>query len=189
MTAVLVKKKAENLQEVFAAICQARLRLNPKKCQLFRREIAFLGHAICQARLPLNPKKCQLRRVSADPAKIAAVCDWPLLTNVSDLQSFLGLALYYRRYVQDFATITSPLHRLTDRGWPYIWDDPCSTAPNHPYHGPCAGVSWHQPPVHHRHRRQQCVLHRRAGVQPVLVVSVPGASSRVAVWNGWEMQV
>ncbi|KAJ8401478.1 hypothetical protein AAFF_G00383970 [Aldrovandia affinis] len=64
--------------------------------------------------------------MATDPAKIAAVRDWPPPTNVSDLQSFLGLASYYRRYVQDFATITRPLHRLTDRGQPYVWDDPCA---------------------------------------------------------------
>ncbi|KAJ8393202.1 hypothetical protein AAFF_G00062740 [Aldrovandia affinis] len=45
-----------------------------------------------------------------------------------DLRSFLRLASYYRWYVQDFATIASLLHRLTDRGRSYIWDDPCSMA-------------------------------------------------------------
>ncbi|KAJ8412152.1 hypothetical protein AAFF_G00144190 [Aldrovandia affinis] len=59
---------------------------------------------------------------------IAAVRDWSIPTNVSDLQSFQGLASYYRRYVQDFAAIASPLHRLTDQGRPYVWDDPCSMA-------------------------------------------------------------
>ncbi|KAJ8396649.1 hypothetical protein AAFF_G00014870 [Aldrovandia affinis] len=97
-----------NLREVFAAIHQAGLCLNPKKCQ-------FLGHVVSAG------------SISTDPAKITAVHDWPLPTNFSDLRSFLGLALYYRRYVQDFATIASPLHRLTDRSRP-VWNDPCSTA-------------------------------------------------------------
>ncbi|KAJ8387232.1 hypothetical protein AAFF_G00159510 [Aldrovandia affinis] len=51
-------------------------------------------------------------------------------TNVSDLRSFLGLASYYCRYVQDFATIARPLHTLTDRGQLYVWDDPCAQAFN-----------------------------------------------------------
>ncbi|KAJ8396684.1 hypothetical protein AAFF_G00015220 [Aldrovandia affinis] len=68
--------------------------------------------------------------VATDPAKITAVRDWPPPTNVSDLRSFLGLASYCRRYVQDFATIAKPLHRLTDRGQPYVWDDPCAQAFN-----------------------------------------------------------
>ncbi|KAJ8412440.1 hypothetical protein AAFF_G00127760 [Aldrovandia affinis] len=50
----------------------------------------------------------------------------PPPTNVSNLQSFLGLASYYRRYMQDFATIARPLHHLTDRGQLYVWEDPCT---------------------------------------------------------------
>ncbi|KAJ8400166.1 hypothetical protein AAFF_G00398600 [Aldrovandia affinis] len=107
-----------HLREVFATIRQAGLHLNPKKCQLFRRETAFLGHVV------------STDGVATDPAKIAAVRDWPPPTNVSDLLSFLGLASSYRRYVQDSATIARPLHRLTDRGQPYVWDDPCAQAFN-----------------------------------------------------------
>ncbi|KAJ8403386.1 hypothetical protein AAFF_G00351580 [Aldrovandia affinis] len=102
-----------HLREVFAAIRQAGLRLNPKKCQLFWRETAFLGHVVSAG------------GVATDPAKITAVRDWPAPTNVSDLRSFLALASYYRRYVRNFATIARPLHRLTDRSQPYVWDDPC----------------------------------------------------------------
>ncbi|KAJ8406835.1 hypothetical protein AAFF_G00297510 [Aldrovandia affinis] len=107
-----------HLREVFATIRQAGLHLNPKKCQLFRRETTFLGHVVSAG------------GVATDPAKIAAVRDWPPPTNVSNLQSFLGLASYYRRYVRNFATIARPLHRLTDRGQPYVWDDPCIQAFN-----------------------------------------------------------
>ncbi|KAJ8351010.1 hypothetical protein AAFF_G00165480 [Aldrovandia affinis] len=69
----------------FSLLC-----LNPKKCQLIRREIAFLGHVV------------SADSVATDPAKIVAVRDWPPPTNVSDLRSFLGLASYYSRYMQDF---------------------------------------------------------------------------------------
>ncbi|KAJ8385870.1 hypothetical protein AAFF_G00179360 [Aldrovandia affinis] len=51
-------------------------------------------------------------------------------TNVSDLRHFLGLTSNFRRYVRNFATIARPLHRLTDHGQPYIWDDPCAQAFN-----------------------------------------------------------
>ncbi|KAJ8395391.1 hypothetical protein AAFF_G00033760 [Aldrovandia affinis] len=107
-----------HLRELFGAIRQAGLRLNPKKCQLFRRETAFLVDVVSAG------------GVATDPAKITAVRDWPPPTNVSDLQSFLGLASYYRRYVQNFATIARPLHRLMDRGQPCVWDDPCVQAFN-----------------------------------------------------------
>ncbi|KAJ8388106.1 hypothetical protein AAFF_G00147240 [Aldrovandia affinis] len=107
-----------HLWEVFAAIHQAGLCLNPKKWQLFWRESAFLEHVV------------STDGMATDPAKIAAVRNWSPPTNINDLQSFLGLASYYRRYVQDFATIARPLHRLTDHGQPYVWDDPCAQAFN-----------------------------------------------------------
>ncbi|KAJ8381150.1 hypothetical protein SKAU_G00019280 [Synaphobranchus kaupii] len=70
---------------------------------------AFLGHIVSE------------RGVATDPSKVAALRDWPVPGNVGELQSFLGLASYYRRFVRDFATLASPLHRLTDKCRPFVW--------------------------------------------------------------------
>lgn len=53
--------------------------------------------------------------MATDPVKVAAVNDWPLPANVSQLQSFLILASYYQCFLRDFATIASPLRELTKR--------------------------------------------------------------------------
>ena len=50
--------------------------------------------------------------VSTDPAKISAVSEWRRPTNVTELRSFLGFASYYRRFVEGFAKLAAPLHRL-----------------------------------------------------------------------------
>lgn len=105
-----------NLQEVFDAIRQANLRLHPRKCHLLRRETTFLGHVISAA------------GVSTDPDKVSTVRDWPEPRDTKELRSFLGLASYYRRFVKDFATLASPLHRLTQKGQTFHWDEDCATA-------------------------------------------------------------
>lgn len=66
--------------------------------------------------------------MSTDPAKVAAVRDWPVPHSVGQLRSFLGLASYYRRFVKDFATIASPLHRLTQKGQVFQWSKDCADA-------------------------------------------------------------
>ncbi|CAI5668089.1 unnamed protein product [Oreochromis niloticus] len=105
-----------HLSEVFSAIRRAGLRLNPAKCRLLARETTFLGHVI------------SAQGIATDPAKVAAVRDWPTPSNVKELRSFLGLASYYRRFIKGFATIASPLHRLTDKGQPFGWGDACAAA-------------------------------------------------------------
>ncbi|XP_042073272.1 uncharacterized protein LOC121813519 [Haplochromis burtoni] len=105
-----------HLSEVLSAIRRAGLRLNPAKCRLLARETTFLGHVI------------SARGVATDPAKVAAVRDWPTPSNVQELRSFLGLASYYRWFIKGFATMASPLHRLTDKGQLFGWGDACAAA-------------------------------------------------------------
>ena len=63
--------------------------------------------------------------MAADPSKIEKVATWPTPTSVRETQQFLGFAGYYRRFVQDFAHIARPLHRLTERPAIFMWTDEC----------------------------------------------------------------
>lgn len=54
--------------------------------------------------------------VKCDPEKIRSVQDWKCL---------LGLASYYRKFIPDFATVVSPLHKLTTKNATFVWDDKC----------------------------------------------------------------
>ena len=74
------------------------LKLKPSKCQLFRDEVPYLGHII------------SAEGVATDPEKVKAVEEWPTPVTVKQLQAFLGLAGYYRRYIERFAQIAAPLY-------------------------------------------------------------------------------
>ena len=58
-------------------------------------------------------------------AKIKAVSRWAVPTSVTEIQSFLGLAGYYRRFVEDFSTLAAPLTALTKKDRKYEWSDKC----------------------------------------------------------------
>ena len=58
-----------------------------------------------------------------DPVKIEAIKDWPGPTTVTEIQSFLGLAGYYRRFVEGFSWIVAPLTLLTRKGRKFVWEE------------------------------------------------------------------
>ena len=76
-------------------------------------KVAFLVHTVSK------------ERVTVDPAKIKAVISWRWLKNITEVRSFLGLAGYYRRFVEGFARIASPLTALTHKEHKYAWTEPC----------------------------------------------------------------
>ena len=106
----------ERLEHVWERFSQAGLKLKPSKCLYFQREIKFLGHIVSK------------NGVKTDPAKTKAVDEWPQPKTAKQMRSFLGLASYYRRFIQDFASIARPLHKLCDKGIKFQWTDACEEA-------------------------------------------------------------
>ena len=89
------------LADVFQRLRQAGLKLKPRKCTLAARSVLFLGHVVSG------------EGIATDPSKIEKVASWPTPQSVCDVRSFLGLANYYRRFVEGFSSIASPLTILT----------------------------------------------------------------------------
>ena len=63
--------------------------------------------------------------IRVDPAKIEAVRGWTRPTSPTEIRSFVGLAGYYRRFVQSFSTIAAPINRLTRQDVGFQWSDEC----------------------------------------------------------------
>ena len=81
-----------------------------KKCEFATTTVEYLGHFISNGKL------------SIDPDKMKAVHEWLTpFKNVTEVQSFLGLVGYYRRFVKNFSRIAQPLHALTHKDTPFEW--------------------------------------------------------------------
>jgi hypothetical protein len=84
-------------------------RVNPSKCSFALQEITYLGYVI------------NAKRVSTSPEKIVAVRQWPVTSSVKELRSFLGLAGYYRKFVENFGLIAKPLTDLLKKHVLFVW--------------------------------------------------------------------
>ena len=61
--------------------------------------------------------------VLVDPEKVEVVMSWERPKSVFEIRSFLGLAGYYRRFIEDFSRLATPMTRLTWKEVKFYWDD------------------------------------------------------------------
>ena len=66
--------------------------------------------------------------MTPDGSKIRAVTEWPKPVDAGDVRQFLGLASYYRRYINRFADLAAPLHQLTHNNAEFQWKEECNNA-------------------------------------------------------------
>ncbi|KAI8480272.1 hypothetical protein Bbelb_419750 [Branchiostoma belcheri] len=104
------------LEEVFRRFRTANLKLNAKKCQFAQPRVRFLGHIVSKA------------GIQPDPTNTEKVRQWPTPTSTAEIRAFLGLASYYRKFIQNFAHVADPLIALTRKHVAFTWDDACQTA-------------------------------------------------------------
>ncbi|KAK8916912.1 hypothetical protein KSP39_PZI022412 [Platanthera zijinensis] len=106
----------EHLKIVLTTLKCHALYAKFSKCEFWLREVAFLGHVITGHGL------------SVDPAKVEAIINWPRPTTVTEIRSFLGLASYYRKFVNGFSAIALPLTKLTRKNALFLWTKECQEA-------------------------------------------------------------
>ncbi|KAL0546400.1 hypothetical protein IC582_016308 [Cucumis melo] len=106
-------KHEEHLRMVLQTLQDNKLYAKFSKCKFWLKQVSFLGYEVSKA------------GVSVDPAKIEVVTSWPRPSIVSEVCSFLGLAGYYRRFVENFSRIATPLTQLTRKGAPFVWSKAC----------------------------------------------------------------
>ncbi|KAI3677796.1 hypothetical protein L6452_37066 [Arctium lappa] len=98
-----------HLRTILELLKREKLYAKFSKCEFWLKEVQFLGHVVSK------------EGIKVDPAKIEAIKGWEVPKTPSELRSFLGLAGYYRKFIQDFSRIVTPLTSLTRKNVKFVW--------------------------------------------------------------------
>ena len=108
-----VEEHENHLRLVLQLLQERKLYAKLKKCEFWLDSVAFLGHVVSKD------------GIAVDPKKVEAVVEWNRPNSVTEVRSFLGLAGYYRRFVEGFSHLAMPLTRLTQKGAKFEWTRKC----------------------------------------------------------------
>ncbi|GKA64992.1 putative nucleotidyltransferase, ribonuclease H [Tanacetum coccineum] len=101
----------DHLRILLEILRQKKLYAKFSKCDFWLGQVAFLGHIVLAD------------GITMDPAKVEAITKWPRPTIVTEVRSFLGLAGYYRRFVEGFSLVALPLMKLMRKGEMFVWNE------------------------------------------------------------------
>lgn len=108
----------EHIKLVCERLRQHNLKIAVQKCKFFKKRIEYLSHVIENGQLLPNPMKVEAINKINSP------------TTVKQVQAFLGLASYYRKFIKGFSSIASPVIRLTEKNTKFNWSIECEQAFN-----------------------------------------------------------
>ena len=105
-----------NLALVLQRLAEHRLKVKKSKCQFLKSEITYLGFVISSDEIKMDPNKTK------------AIRNFKIPTNEKEVRSFIGLAGFYRKFIDKFSDIAEPLHKLLRKDVIFKWDDKCQAA-------------------------------------------------------------
>ncbi|GJS63353.1 putative reverse transcriptase domain-containing protein [Tanacetum coccineum] len=105
------KEHEEHLKAILELLKKEKLYAKFSKCEFWIPKVQFLGHVI------------DSRGIHVDPAKIESIKDWASPKTPTEIRQFLGLAGYYRRFIEGFSKIAKPMTKLTQKGIKFDWGE------------------------------------------------------------------
>jgi hypothetical protein len=97
------KYHLKNIIEVFLRFRKHNLKLKPRKCVLFQKQVKFLGKIVSGDGIAINPDN------------VSAVINWPVPKCTKDVEKFLGFVNYHREHIHNFAKAAESLYGLTGK--------------------------------------------------------------------------
>ncbi|GKB93171.1 putative reverse transcriptase domain-containing protein [Tanacetum coccineum] len=105
------KEHEEHLKQILELLKKEELYAKFSKCEFWIPKVQFLGHVI------------DSEGIHVDPAKIESIKDWTSPKSPTEIRQFLGLAGYYRRFIEGFSKIAKPMTKLTQKKVKFEWGD------------------------------------------------------------------
>jgi hypothetical protein len=118
---ILVYLRSEEAHEGHLCLVLQKLRDHQlytklSKCEFCLKQVAFLGHVVSKG------------GISVDPSKVQDMLSWKTPTSVGDIQSFLGLVGYYRRFIEGFSKISKSMTELLEKDKQFEWTPTCEAS-------------------------------------------------------------
>ena len=110
------EEHAKHLRLVLTKLREHRLYAKFSKCEFWLKELIFLGHVV------------SANGVAIIPDKVQSILDWKTPSSVKDVRSFLGMAGYYRRFVENFSKIDKPMTNLLKKNKKFEWSEKAEEA-------------------------------------------------------------
>jgi hypothetical protein len=104
---------AKQLKIVLQTLREHQLYAKFSKCEFWLDKMEFLGHVITKEGIVVNP------------SKVESVLEWKSPKNAKEIRGFLGMAGYYRRFIEGFSKIARPMTKLLRNNTPFMWSEQC----------------------------------------------------------------
>jgi RNase H-like domain found in reverse transcriptase/Reverse transcriptase (RNA-dependent DNA polymerase)/Chromo (CHRromatin Organisation MOdifier) domain/Integrase zinc binding domain/Integrase core domain/Aspartyl protease len=111
-----LEQHIKDVRKVLQAFRKADLRLEPAKSQFHQQEVKFVGYIIGQ------------NGIATDKEKTQRIREWATPTTVKEVQSFLGFANYYRKFIESYSKISAPMTELTRKDQEFVWNEQAQKA-------------------------------------------------------------
>ena len=109
-------EQVQHIEKVLARLRTEKLYAKISKCSFCQDRLLFLGHVVTRD------------GIRVDPQKVAAVQNWSVPTSAHQIRSFLGLANYFRKFMQGYSKMIQPLTALLRKDCPFVWTPECQAA-------------------------------------------------------------